>query len=102
MLSTVPMNEAGSVLSILATGDLTTIMNGEFKGDYQVLKTNMNILVDSLNNLIKQITVSVEHVADASVEISSTAETMAAASEEQSSQADEVASAVEMMSPHNH
>ncbi len=93
-----PMNEAGNVLSILATGDLTALMNGEYKGDYQILKDNINTLVDSLNDLIKQITESVDHVADASLEISSTAETMAAASEEQSSQADEVAGAVEVMS----
>jgi methyl-accepting chemotaxis protein len=95
---TEPMNEAANVLSVMATGDLTHKMDGEYRGDYQTLKTNVNSVISSLNELIKEISDAVESVSGASLEISGAADAIAASSSEQSSQADEVASAVEMMS----
>jgi methyl-accepting chemotaxis protein len=93
-----PITEAGEVLSILANGDLTSRMQGDYKGDLKDLKENINQLAASLTDVISQIREAVVQSANAASEISSTAETLAAASHEQSAQADDVASAVEEMS----
>jgi methyl-accepting chemotaxis protein len=93
-----PLSEAGDILSILSTGDLTARMKGKYKGDLEKLKKDINKLGDSLSNLINQVNDTVSTTASSAVEISSTAESLAAASQEQSAQADEVASAVEQMS----
>jgi len=93
-----PINEAAEVLGQMATGDLTVRMQGNYRGDLEKLKNDINKLGDSLSDLINQVTESVENTASAALEISSTAESLAASSQEQSAQADEVASAVEEMS----
>lgn len=93
-----PLEEAGNVLRILATGDLTAQMKGKYKGDLESLKTNVNTLGISLQELILQVMDAVSASSSASIQISSTAESLAASTQEQSAQSDEVASAVEQMS----
>ncbi len=93
-----PINEAGEVLGVLATGDLTIRMHGEYNGDLAKLKSDINTLAESLDNLISEVLDAVHTSASSAVEISATAESLAAATQEQSAQADEVASAVEQMS----
>lgn len=93
-----PINEAGEVLSVMATGDLTVRMMGDYHGDLSKLKDDINALADSLSSLINQVNEVVQTSASSAMEISATAEGLAAATQEQSAQADEVASAVEEMS----
>jgi len=93
-----PIKEASQVLGIMATGDLTARMLGDYRGDLAKLKQDINMLADSLSGLIQQVNELVDNTASSATEISATAEGLAAASQEQSAQADEVASAVEEMS----
>ncbi len=93
-----PLNEAGQVLSIYASGDLTPRMVGDYKGDLAIYKDNINSLGESLSNVIREVLDAAQSTASSAIQISSTAETMAVSAEEQSKQADEVASAVEEMS----
>ncbi len=92
-----PLNEAGEVLSIYASGDLTPRMTGNYNGDFAIYKDNINSLGESLSNVIREVLDAVQSTASAAIQISSTAETMAVSAEEQSKQSDEVASAVEEM-----
>ncbi len=92
-----PINEAGSVLSQMATGDLTVEMSGEYAGQFESLKEDINSLIHSLNSMVSQVNATVDTTASSAFEISSTAETLAAASQEMNSQADDVAAAVEEM-----
>jgi methyl-accepting chemotaxis protein len=93
-----PINEAGQVLEVMATGDLRVRMQGNYKGDNATLKQNVNMLGDSLSQLIMQVNESVYNSASSASEISATSDSLAASTQEQSAQADEVASAVEEMS----
>ncbi|MGA2296509.1 MAG: methyl-accepting chemotaxis protein [FCB group bacterium] len=93
-----PINEAGSVLSVMATGDLTVRIEGNYNGEYKKLKDSINTVNNSLNNLLREVNEAVQSTSSSSLQISSTSETMAAGAAEQSAQADEVASAVEEMS----
>ncbi len=92
-----PINEAMDVLVVMANGDFTKEMSGNYKGDHAKLKESINSLINSLNNLVYQISDAANNVAQASISISSTTETISAASHEQSSQVDEVAAAMEEM-----
>ncbi len=92
-----PVNEASDVLEVMAGGDLTPRMTGDYKGDNQKLKKSINTLGDSLSDLIRQVTMSAESVATSSNQITVLSGTLATSSEEQSSQSEEVASAVEEM-----
>lgn len=92
-----PINESREVLNIMAKGDLTPRVKGNYLGDYKIIKDSINQLGDSLENVIRDVTEAVKATASASSEISSSSEEMAAGAQEQSAQANEVASAVEQM-----
>jgi methyl-accepting chemotaxis protein len=85
-------------MAVYATGDLTTRIVNDYKGDFAKLKNDINGFAETLSDLLLQLTDSIQNTASAAHEISSTAESLAAASQEQSAQADEVANAVEAMS----
>ncbi|MDC1068768.1 methyl-accepting chemotaxis protein [Candidatus Kapabacteria bacterium] len=95
---TEPIDESSIVLSKMSGGDFTVRMNGEYKGEFNTLKNNINLLVESLSSLLFQLQESINTTAATAAELSSTSESMASASAEQSAQTDEVASAVEEMS----
>ena len=92
-----PINEGSKVLQIMATGNLAARMEGDYKGDHQLIKKSINELGESLTKVITDVLEAVQATASASNQISASAEEMAAGTQEQSSQTTEVASAVEEM-----
>lgn len=92
-----PVKEGSAVLEIMATGDLTPRVTGDYKGDHRIIADSINTLGDSISNMLRSVTESVQATASASSQISSSTEEMAAGSQEQSAQAGEVATAVQEM-----
>ncbi len=92
-----PVQASTKVLKVMSTGDLTVRVDGEFKGDHQVLKNSINMLGDSLENVLLDVSNAVQATASAANQISSSTEEMAAGAHEQTAQTTEVASAVEEM-----
>jgi methyl-accepting chemotaxis protein len=81
----------------MATGDMTARMNGDYRGDLQLIKESINKVGGSLQDALRKVSEAVSATASASSQISSSTEEMAAGAQEQTSQAGEVASAVEEM-----
>ncbi len=92
-----PIQEGAMVLTEMAKGDLAVRMEGNYRGDHQLIKESINTVAQSLEKAMREVTEAVSAVASASNQISSSAEEMAAGAQEQTSQAGEVASAVEEM-----
>ncbi|MFH1194387.1 MAG: methyl-accepting chemotaxis protein [bacterium] len=92
-----PVEVGSSVLTDMAKGDLTVRVQEDFKGDYQLLKNNINHLGESLMYVLSEVAEAVQTTASASNQISSSSEEMAAGAQEQSSQTSEVAGAIEEM-----
>ncbi|MBK7106050.1 MAG: methyl-accepting chemotaxis protein [Ignavibacteriae bacterium] len=92
-----PIEEGAKVLKVMTEGDMTVRVNGQYKGDHQLIKNSINSLADSFNSLLVQLSEVIHATASASNQITSSAEEMAAGSEEQSSQTGEVATAMEQM-----
>jgi len=92
-----PVKEGSDVLAVLATGDLTARMHGEYKGDHQQLKDSINTVAESLSKAMEEVNEAVTATASSANEISSSTEEMAAGAQEQSAQVSEIASAVEEM-----
>ncbi|MFH1198032.1 MAG: methyl-accepting chemotaxis protein [bacterium] len=92
-----PINEGSKILEFMASGDFRYKMEGDYKGDHQIIKNSINQLANSLNDMLSQVKDSVSSTASASNQISSSVEEMAAGSQEQSAQTSEVAAAVEEM-----
>jgi methyl-accepting chemotaxis protein len=92
-----PVQEGSNALVVMATGDMTVRMQGEYRGDLQLIKESINKVGSSLQDALRKVSEAVSATASASSQISSSTEEMAAGAQEQTSQAGEVASAVEEM-----
>lgn len=92
-----PINEARSILSRMANGDFTTKMHGNYKGDYEKIKLDVNKVAESLNEIIGQVKLGADELATSAAQISSSTVEMAAGASEQSSQTLEVLSSIEEM-----
>ena len=92
-----PINESSKILELLAQGNLTARMRGDYPGDYSVIKNNINSLAESFSSAVRDFASAVKLTTNSSNEISSSIEEMAAGTQEQSSQTTEVAAAIEEM-----
>ncbi len=92
-----PVKEGSDVLSVMANGDFTARVKGNYKGDHKIIKDSINNLGDNIGSVLIEVTEAVQATASASTQISSSSEEMAAGAQEQSTQTTEVAGAVEEM-----
>ena len=92
-----PINEARIVLGLMASGDFRTKMVGEYKGDYENIKNDVNSVAISLNEIIGQVKLSADELATSAEQISSSTVEMAAGAGEQSAQTYEVVASIEEM-----
>ncbi|MGE5682852.1 MAG: methyl-accepting chemotaxis protein [Bacillota bacterium] len=92
-----PVKEGSNVLEVMAKGDLTVRMKGNYKGDHQIIKNSINQLGDSMENALSEVRQAIHATASAASEISASSDQMAAGAQEQSSQTTEVAGAIEQM-----
>lgn len=92
-----PLNESSKVLEVMATGDFTVRIIKDFKGQLQKLKDSINILGDSISDMLRKVKDNTEATGSAAAQISSSTEELASSSQELSSQVHEIASAIEQM-----
>ncbi|MGE5316022.1 MAG: methyl-accepting chemotaxis protein, partial [Acidobacteriota bacterium] len=92
-----PVEESASVLKQMSAGDMSVRMQGNYRGDFLLIKTSVNELGESLNAALSNVAEAVSATASASNEISSSTEEMAAGAHEQTQQASEVAGAIDDM-----
>jgi len=92
-----PVNEARSVLELMAHGDFTKKMTGNYKGEYENIKNDVNKVAVSLNEIIGKVKEGADELASSAEQISSSTVEMAAGASEQSSQTYEVVSSIEEM-----
>ncbi|MDR3625342.1 MAG: methyl-accepting chemotaxis protein [Ignavibacteriaceae bacterium] len=92
-----PLKESSDILQKMADGDFTVKVKGNYKGDHQTFKDNINTVSGSLSQALKRVSEAVLATASASSEISSSVEEMAAGTGEQTQQTAEVARSIEQM-----
>jgi methyl-accepting chemotaxis protein len=92
-----PIYASGDVLKYMASGDFTKPVEGNFKGDHQIIKDNINTVIASLSEVLNEISQTVLYTASASNQISASVEEMAAGSGEQTQQISEIAGSIEQM-----
>jgi len=93
-----PIEESGLVLESLSNSDFTVEVNGEYSGEFDKLKNNINNLIGSLLHIFAEFELSINSASIMANRLASSAESMATASQEQSAQTDDIAQAIEQMS----
>ncbi len=92
-----PINEARIVLGLMASGDFTKKMVGNYAGDYESIKNDINKVAVSLGEIIGEVKLSADELSSSSSQISSSTVEMAAGASEQSVQTYEVVASIEEM-----
>ncbi len=92
-----PLRESIRVIKALAEGDLTQTMQGEYQGEFQVLRTALNESMSNLQQMVGEITTAAGSISSAAGEISQGNTDLSQRTEEQASSIEETASTMEEM-----
>ncbi|RDH84680.1 MAG: methyl-accepting chemotaxis protein [endosymbiont of Galathealinum brachiosum] len=92
-----PLKESTRVIKALSTGDLTEDMDGEYSGEFDILKQALNMTTGVLSNMVDQIMEGSETILTSSDEISRGNADLSQRTEEQASSLEETASSMEEM-----
>ncbi len=90
----VPLEEVGKVLQAAADGALTMSVTGEYKGAFDLLKTNLNTTISSLNNALVLVSDAVMQVNSGAEQISDASQSLSQGATEQASSLEEITSSV--------
>ncbi|MGZ8159140.1 MAG: methyl-accepting chemotaxis protein [Methylobacter sp.] len=93
-----PVNEAVGVLIEMEKGDLTRIVNGNYKGQLKDFKDTVNNTIAKLSQVICEVNDAASNIASVSEELSATAQSMSQATSEQAASVEETSASVEQMS----
>ncbi len=89
-----PVNETIAVLKQLAQGDMTIQVTGDYKGDFDILKTALNDSINSINEILVQVSLAVEQVTAGSQQVSQASQALSQGATEQASSLEEITSSV--------
>ena len=92
---TAPVNEAGTVLAQVARGDLRRRVEGDYRGDHQVLKNSINQVVDSLSRTISKVSDTADSTARTGAQLSSGSDLIAEGVSHQASTLEQISSSLE-------
>ena len=92
-----PIQEAASVLQKAAGKDMTARVVGDYKGQLDDFKQDINATIDALDGALIQVNEAVEQVGSASNQIASGSQSLAEGTNEQASSIEEVSSSLEEM-----
>jgi methyl-accepting chemotaxis protein len=89
-----PIREVMSVMDKISNKDLTARVIGEYQGELDTFKQNINLAGESLEESMIQVGMIVEQISAASSEISSGAQTLAEVTSEQASSLEEISASL--------
>jgi len=94
---TAPVREAGSVLQLIAEGDLTARVAGDYKGDHAETKIYINTMAEKLSASMQAIGQNAQTLASSSEELTAVSQQMSSNAEETSAQSGVVSAAAEQV-----
>jgi len=93
-----PIQEVAVVISDMADKNMTSRVEGNYKGQLKKFKEDVNIAAENLDKAMQQVRNAVEQVSSASDQVASGSQQLAEGSNEQASSLEEVSSTLEEMS----
>ncbi len=89
-----PITEAGSVLKLMAQGDMSSKMSGNYLGDFALLKDNMNGTIESMTRMLRELQLAVAQIKSGSDQVSVGAQSIAQGATEQASSLEEISASM--------
>ncbi len=90
-----PISECKTVMSALAQGNLSMTVDGQFKGEFAVLKDSVNTSVKTLADMVSQIDAAANTISQSSNQINGGINDLANRTESQASSLEETAASIE-------
>lgn len=92
-----PINETKTVLASYAQGDFTIFMRGDYEGEYGELKEDINLLGESLNDIMRKVALATENLVNSANMLRDISINLNEFSNNQNLETEQVASAIEQM-----
>jgi methyl-accepting chemotaxis protein len=92
-----PISELRGKLEKAASGDLTAYVTGDYKGDHQLLKNALNDTLDSLNDILGQVSTASDQVASGARQVSDSSQALSQGATEQASSLEEITASMTEM-----
>ena len=89
------LRQLSQLLRVIADGDLTQRMEGQYEGIYATMRDNANITVDNLTDIISQLKMAVMSINTAAGEIATGNADLSARTEQQAANLEETAASME-------
>lgn len=89
-----PLQEAVGILQKMSEGDLRDKIASDYKGDYAILKNNLNDTIDSINDILSQVKQTVEEVTRGAVQVSDASTALSQGATEQAASLEEITSSM--------
>ncbi|MCB2211819.1 HAMP domain-containing protein [bacterium] len=89
-----PINKASEVLSAMANGDLSLLVDGDFKGDHATIQTSLNDTLQSLNDLLSQTLVAIDQVNEGAQQLSESSQSLSDGANQQAASLEEISSSI--------
>lgn len=93
-----PVNEAMDVLKSVENGDLTRMVNGQYRGQLESFKESVNNTILKISQVVTEVKNSADSISSASQQVSSTAQSISQATNEQAASVEETSASIEEMS----
>lgn len=93
-----PIREASDVLKEVAKGNLNVSVKGDYKGENAIIKENLNMTIDNINEILWEVTAAADQVASSSRQVAASSETLSQGTTEQASTIEEITSSMEQIS----
>jgi methyl-accepting chemotaxis protein len=91
----IPIGKALKVLNNVTSGDLTSRIKGDYKGDHSIFQNALNLTIKTLDDALNQVGAAAEQVAAAAGQINAGSQTLSQGSSEQAGSLEEVSSSLQ-------
>ena len=92
-----PLSVAANYVDKIAKGDIPPKITDNYNGDFNAVKNNLNMMIESLTKFAQDVQSAADNVASGSQQLSSGAEQMSQGTTEQAASAQEASSSIEEM-----
>ena len=90
-----PLRETAGCLEKMAEGNLAISMNGEYKGDYALMKSSMNRTVNSINEILSHVNIAADQVNTGARQVSDASQSLSQTATESASSLEEIGASMQ-------
>ncbi|ADL06428.1 methyl-accepting chemotaxis protein [Lacrimispora saccharolytica] len=89
------IQEISSILTEMSKGNLNVEIKGDYRGDYAAIKSSLNLIIQSFNEVLGEVRTAADQVASGSSQVSGSSITLSQGATEQASSVEQLTASIE-------